>query len=130
MRQFKFLLFAMVGLGIGCTSKQSSFSILASTQTFSQAVQDNRADVLWIIDNSGSMLPSQENLADNFPSFISNFQSAGFDFNIAVATSDAFMALPQFSGSYNPSNPYWEGMPQEYKARFRDGLGSNHSGVF
>lgn len=124
------LLFAVVALNVGCTSNQSSYSILASTQRFQQKVQDNRVDVLWVIDNSGSMLPSQQNLADNFPSFISNFQNSGFDFQIAVATTDAFMSLPTFSGSYDANNPYWEGLPQEYKARFRDGLGANRSGVF
>lgn len=123
------MFFAIAAFNIGCSSKPSSYSILASTQKFEQKVQDNRVDVLWVIDNSGSMLPSQQNLADNFPSFISNFQSSGFDFHIAVATSDSFMALPAFSGSYDPNNPYWEGLPQEYKARFRDGLGSDHSGV-
>jgi hypothetical protein len=114
---------------IGCGSKTSSYSLLASTQKFSQDVQDNRVDVMWVIDNSGSMLPSQQNLAQNFPSFISNFQSAGFDYNIAVTTTDAFMASPMFASSYNASNPYWEGLPQANKAQFRDGLGTNRSGV-
>lgn len=124
------LIAASLGLvsTVGCGSKNSSYSILSSTQKFSQAKADNRVDVMWVIDNSGSMQPSQQKLANNFPQFIQNFQSAGFDFNIAVTTSDAFMALPAFSGQYDVNNSYWEGLPQEYKARFRDGLGSNHSG--
>lgn len=124
------LLLSISVITVGCSSKDSSFSLLASTQKFSQDIQDNRVDVLWVIDNSGSMAPVQQNLADNFPSFMQNFVNAGFNFNIAVATTDAFMALSQFSGSYDPGNPYWEGLPQEYKARFRDGLGSTHSGHY
>lgn len=131
MRFSKIILPALAAfsfVSVGCSSKQSSFSILAASEKFSQNYQDNRVDVLWVIDNSGSMLPSQQNLADNFPSFISDFQNSDFDFKMAVTTSDAYRASTDFS--YDPSNPYWEGLPQEYKARFRDGLGSDHSGVY
>jgi hypothetical protein len=119
------LVMSFLGI-VGCSNGGSSFSILSSTQKFSQATQDNRVDVLWVIDNSGSMAPSQQQLADNFPSFITTFQNKGFDFNIAVTTTDAFMAQDEFE--YDPYNPFWEGLPQAEKAHFRDGLGSNHSG--
>ncbi|MAV92084.1 MAG: hypothetical protein CL676_11750 [Bdellovibrionaceae bacterium] len=117
-------------LGVGCSPKEASYSILSTNQEFSQATQDNKVDVLWVIDNSGSMAPSQQNLADNFPSFIQNFENAKFDFNIAVTTSDAFKGLPEHSQDYDVNNPYWENLPAEYKSRFRDGLGATHSGYY
>lgn len=115
-----------------CSSKNSSYSALGSSQEFSQSVQNNEVDVLWVIDNSGSMANSQQNLADNFPSFISNFQSSGFDFKIAVTTSDAYMAGPQWTPYYNqsPKPAVFRGGTQEEMAKFRDGLGANHSGFF
>jgi len=79
------------------------------------------------------MAPSQKNLADNFPSFIQNFEDANFDFNIAVTTSDAFKGLPEHSQDYSATNPYWEGLAAEYKSRFRDGVSTPtpvHSGHY
>ena len=35
----------------------------------------SKIDVLWVIDDSGSMAPRQENLAKNFSSFIDVFSS-------------------------------------------------------
>lgn len=49
-----------------------------------------KLDVLFVVDNSGSMSSSQAALASNFPSFINFFKNKGYDFKIAVTTSDAF----------------------------------------
>ena len=49
-------------------------------------------DILWLIDNSGSMATSQQNLANNFNSFINRFTSGTtnemLDFQMAVITTD------------------------------------------
>ncbi|MBK7864547.1 MAG: VWA domain-containing protein [Archangiaceae bacterium] len=50
----------------------------------------SRIDVLWVVDNSGSMAARQENLAKNFQAFIDVFQKSGIDFRIAVTTTDIF----------------------------------------
>jgi hypothetical protein len=47
-------------------------------------------DVLWVVDNSGSMAPRQENLAKNFQAFMDVFQKSGIDFRIAITTTDIF----------------------------------------
>jgi hypothetical protein len=49
-----------------------------------------KIDVLWVIDNSGSMATSQNHLAENFPRFIQNFSEKKYDFRIAVTTTDAY----------------------------------------
>src|SRR5690606_5745771 len=71
-----------------------SFSILADTDTFVQSTNsfNNKLDILWVIDNSGSMAPYQQNLSDNFTAFINNFITLGYDFRMAVITSDAWLA--------------------------------------
>lgn len=117
---------------VGCGSKNSSYALLGSSQSFKQAVQDNRVDVLWMIDNSGSMANSQSNLANNFPSFITNFQNSGFDFKIAVTKSDAYMALPAWTSFYNqnPKPGAFQGGTQAEIAKFRDGNGTTHTGFF
>lgn len=48
-------------------------------------------DIVWVVDNSGSMRDEQENLKSNFQSFINNFLVDGkarFDFKMGVATTD------------------------------------------
>ena len=51
-------------------------------------VRSNAVDVLWVIDNSGSMLQEQEALADRFDEFIDDLAAATDDFHIAVITTD------------------------------------------
>jgi hypothetical protein len=45
-------------------------------------------DILWVIDNSGSMSPHQSNLATNISYFMNSFILSGVDFNMAVITTD------------------------------------------
>jgi hypothetical protein len=44
-------------------------------------------DILWVIDNSGSMCQQQRVLRDNFDRFIDGLDEAGLDFHIAVTTT-------------------------------------------
>ncbi len=83
---------------LGCNRSQGSFSILATGQAFTQTKSDvtNQVDILWVVDNSFSMDPLQQNLVQNFNTFINNFQTKGFDYKMAVITSDAFLANPAF----------------------------------
>ncbi len=76
------------------------------------------------------MASSQQNLANNFPTFIQNFTSKGYDFKLAVTTTDAFLALPLFTPYYNqsPTPSYYWGRPQEEKAWWRNGTVGNPSG--
>jgi hypothetical protein len=134
MKAFKLLL--MVGcLNVltGCSGGGNSYSVLSEDQTFSQtpSAVNTKIDILWVVDNSGSMASSQQNLADNFPSFINNIASRNYDYKIAVTTSDAFLALPTWTPYYNSTNPppsYYEGRPQVEKAWFRDGTPADPSG--
>lgn len=45
-------------------------------------------DILWVVDNSGSMRPHQTNLSLNIGSFMSAFSGTGADYNMAVITTD------------------------------------------
>ncbi len=105
---------------LGCAKQDSSFSLLGASQNFKQsdATVNNQIDILWVIDNSPSMSPLQQNLTQNFNSFISGFQSKNYDFKMAVTTSDAYLGLPFFGGSST-------------RTKFRDGTDqTSHSGYF
>lgn len=113
---------AVVMLVMGCGRANNSFSVLPKGQSFKQVSSfNNQLDILWVVDNSGSMSPYQDNLTANFNSFISNFVSKGYDFKIAVTGTDAYKADPTLSG-YNSGNANL--------AKFRDGAGTNRSGIF
>jgi len=58
-----------------------------------------QVDVLWVIDNSGSMAPRQENLARNITTFIERFARSQVDFRLAVTTTDVFRDDGQLKGN-------------------------------
>src|SRR6476661_1736301 len=88
-----------------CGNGSTTYSLLSEGQTFRQnsAMSITKIDVLWVVDNSGSMATSQQNLANNFPSFIQKFQEKAYDFQMGVVTTDAYLALPLFTPYYNTS---------------------------
>lgn len=59
-----------------CTKKYD-YTIAASSQT---------TDVLFVVDNSGSMYPEQLEIANKFPSFLNIMQ--GIDYHIGITTTD------------------------------------------
>ncbi|WP_413944444.1 hypothetical protein [Bdellovibrio sp. HCB-162] len=113
-----------VALFAGCNKSSSSYSLLNDANDYKQqaVIIPKKIDILWVIDNSGSMETSQNNLASNFQAFINRFNQYNYDFHMAVTTSDAWEK--QFHSD-------------SVKARIRDGavLQANpkvetHSGVF
>jgi hypothetical protein len=129
------LIISVLFVGLtACGHGSTSYSILQDSQSFKQnsAQQNTKIDVLWVIDNSGSMASSQANLANNFPAFIHNFTEKAYDFQVAVTTTQAYLANDIWAPYYNstPTPSFYEGQAQDMIAKFRDGEGSNHSGFF
>lgn len=57
--------------------------------TTNQVVVDPRLDILFVVDNSGSMMPHQDNLATNVAKFTSELTKSSFiEYNIGVITTD------------------------------------------
>jgi hypothetical protein len=60
-----------------------------TSDTFIQNTSQNAAvDILWVMDNSGSMGDEQDALAYNFDVFIRDFISRDIDFQMAITTTD------------------------------------------
>ena len=106
----------LLAMIVGCDKSADSFSLLGTQATFQQvgAFAPKKIDILWVIDNSGSMATSQSNLASNFASFIHRFNQSNYDFHMGVVTTDAW------EKRFNSAST---------KARLRDGL-TTHTGVF
>jgi hypothetical protein len=71
----------------GGTSGGGSQGVITKTENF--VASDGKADILWVVDNSGSMSDKQVNLANNVDAIANGFSSQGLDFKMAVTTTDA-----------------------------------------
>jgi hypothetical protein len=101
-----------------------------------------KADILWVIDNSCSMKDEQDELALNFPEFMSFFLNSGLDYHIGVVSTDFtlrsdFQTIPPLyiPGGKLQSTPYGTLWIDNYtpnpEASFADmaTLGTNGSSV-
>ncbi|MCA9551454.1 MAG: choice-of-anchor D domain-containing protein [Myxococcales bacterium] len=59
----------------------------SQTDIFDQ-LTDNKIDILWVVDDSGSMSEEQNLLAQNFSSFISFADGLGVDYQVGVTTTE------------------------------------------
>lgn len=59
----------------------------SQTDIFNQ-LSDNKIDILWVVDDSGSMSEEQNLLAQNFASFINFADSLSVDYQVAVTTTE------------------------------------------
>ncbi len=82
----------LAAMATGCSNGDTSYSLLSSGQSFKQATVNTKVDILWVVDNSGSMKPLQDNMTANFNSFISQFVTKGYDFHLSVVGTDAYKA--------------------------------------
>ena len=92
---YKALLIFVFLLTASCsTGDLPSLSIQPSQDVYEQdAVEKTSSmDVIWMIDNSGSMKPFQDQIRKNFISFLKDFTSKNFDdFQIGVSVTDGFL---------------------------------------
>jgi hypothetical protein len=122
LSSIRYLISVIVFLGgasiTGCGKDNPSFSVLPSSKSFKQgsSTVNNKLDILWVVDNSGSMNPIQNTLTTAFQSFIQGFQQKNYNFHMSVTSSEAYLA----GASYTGNSSY---------ARFKDGV-SSHTGVF
>jgi hypothetical protein len=67
-------------------------SVIKYRKVTDQFIQDQNAthlNILWVVDNSGSMASSQNNLANNFENFINQFvNKTNLSFEMAITTTD------------------------------------------
>src|SRR3984957_3734874 len=73
--------------------------VVSETQQIDTFDQTTRAqsDILWVVDNSGSMAREQDQLAASFPKFFAYLQEAQLDYRIGVTTTDV-TTFPALAG--------------------------------
>lgn len=97
------MLACFMGLS-ACDKSGGGISILAAEENFKVSVstQARPIDIMWVVDNSGSMNSSQQNLASNFNAFIQDFVALNYDFRMAVTTSDSWFNQYNSNAFYSP----------------------------
>jgi hypothetical protein len=116
---------ALVVTGAGCECRgQNLVATLppgVRVDTYSQQAA-SKIDVLWVIDNSGSMAPRQDNLARNFLAFINEFTKNSIDFRIAVTTTDIFKEAGAFVGNPKVLTPTTPNLINAFAANVKVGI--------
>ena len=83
------------------TEVEVSPGLYAVTARYNVAVAQRKADVLFVIDNSGSMQEEQQNVRNSFSRFLAAFESEGIDFHIGVISTNASTDSADWTTAYN-----------------------------
>ncbi|MFL5319652.1 MAG: vWA domain-containing protein [Myxococcaceae bacterium] len=93
-------LVAVAAITAGCPNDKLAKTLPPDVRVDTYSQQSaSKIDVLWVVDNSGSMAARQTNLARNFTSFIDVFTKQSVDYRIAITTTDIFNNPGSFHGT-------------------------------
>lgn len=94
------LLLSLILMGflqVGCNNSATSFALPGQEQTFGQVITyNNKVDILFVIDNSKSMMQHQQRLAARMPDMISALNNLKMDYHVAVTST----TMTTNSGAY------------------------------
>lgn len=90
--------------------------------TFAQEAA-SKIDVLWVIDNSASMQPEQDELSTSLTRFMDTFSRGLVDYRIAVTTTDVFNDRGEFLGNPPIIDPALPDPVASFQQRVRVGTG-------
>lgn len=98
---------------VGCSNGNYSFDLDSKSDKFDQNITyNNKVDILWIVDNSTSMLKHQQSLSAQIPDLVAKLNSLKMDYNMAVVTTSLggdnpdggrFIGTPKFVNSRTPN---------------------------
>ncbi|WP_295902893.1 hypothetical protein [uncultured Bdellovibrio sp.] len=104
-KEFSALLAAMMSTALMACSSGVQFDLPETSDNFDQSVTyNNKVDILWIVDNSASMLKHQQNLSAQVPDLVSRLNSLKMDYHMAVVTTSM--------GGTNPDGGRFIGSPK------------------
>lgn len=82
-----FSIIFFIGL-MGCSNTPTAFGLPSEQDSFSGKVfYNNKVDILFVVDNSKSMLQYQQRLATQMQNMVSTLNSLGMDYRVAVTTT-------------------------------------------
>ncbi len=89
-----------------------------------QPLDEEIIDILWVVDNSGSMKDEQQALADNFDQFIRHFVSKDIDFKMSIISTDTKhgKADVNFALDKYLTRDYYEQDPNDFFDKFSEAI--------
>jgi hypothetical protein len=116
----------VVLLSEGCTGQlPGAFRLEQASQTFSSSQAVNtKVDMLWVVDNSASMDPSQKSLRTGFAAFAQKYMQPTWDIQVGVITTDTYLANARYASYRNTNKTNY---PTWY-ANWGQLLAGNHDG--
>lgn len=117
---------SLVSAGAGCDEGQVRVTLPpgALVDVFQQ-VNVSKVDVLFVIDNSGSMVEEQENLSRNLDRFMEYMTVAKIDYHIGVTTTDVLTDPGKLVGSPQVITPATPKPLDAMKRNVKVGVGGN-----
>ncbi|MBC7384595.1 MAG: VWA domain-containing protein [Cryobacterium sp.] len=123
------MIFAASAALSSCTqSVPSQFKVMAADDTVEAGYEVKKVtvtnhaqpvDVLWMIDNSASMKPSQTKLRKGLAQFAKKFLRSGTDIQLGVITTDSFVASPLWEKYLaTPLYPKQKQTPRTFKPQW------------
>lgn len=106
---------AVIALGAGCAQEQG-LSEQRGTDTWRQA-DNNEVDILFVVDESCSMVEEQATLAAGFSTFAGQLEASATDFRLGVITTTFDHTDPE-RGKLVGEPPYLTLADPDYAARF------------
>lgn len=109
--------------------------VIHNKQEAFQQSDRKKLDILWVIDNSGSMSDEQAALGYNFDAFINDFISTQVDFKMAITTTDTSSASKKGAiwkdSDVKLTSARAQASPNQFKNDFRNlvKVGINGSGT-
>jgi hypothetical protein len=99
---------------MGCTQPVANeFNLAQVTNSFNATSVQNvntKLDILFMVDNSSSMDPSQDSLRQGFASFAQQYMLPTWDIQVGVITSDTYLGNPVYTNyveSDGGAHPKW-----------------------
>jgi len=115
-----------VAVGAGCDDQVKPRVILPGQRLDQlQQVDVGKVDILWIVDDSGSMADKQKNLADNFAEFFKVIDDAKVDYHIGVLTTDTVKDAAKLQGSPAVITPTTPNPVNTFAANIKVGTGGS-----
>lgn len=107
---------ALTSLLGGCTSyNPDAFRYAQQFEAFSLAQNFNtKVDLLWVVDNSASMDVAQDRLRTAFTAFANTYMKPTWDIQVAVITTDTYLANAGFSTWLDTTVPGTTGWTTAY----------------
>jgi hypothetical protein len=117
-------------LNDGCTGQlPGAFKLQQASQTFASSQSVNtKVDMLWVVDNSASMDPSQKSLRAGFAAFAQKYMQPTWDIQVGVITTDTYLANSRYA-SYRTSTGNGNGTAYpRWQSNWGQLLSGNHDG--